>query len=96
MGNKMPETKPNLTTKCPCGETIAVIWGYDDLFDEYCYQICNIKCPKCGRTSTGGNCKTGEVYPDWITPRDLARSNAEYQAQCFDADNNEFYGRGNW
>ena len=87
---------PDLTTKCPCGETITVSYGYDELFGEYGYNVCNIECPECGRLSTGGNFKTGEVYPDWITQKNLAVANAEYQSQLFDADQNDFYGRGNW
>lgn len=42
-----------------------------------------VECHKCGRKATGGNYKT-------------AISEAEYERQCFEADMNEWYGRGEW
>jgi hypothetical protein len=90
------ETKnPTLETVCPCGHVISVKWHFDDLFKQYGYDITNLVCPKCDRQSTGGNTRTGEVY-DWITRKSLNRANAVYQEQLYDADQNDFYGRGNW
>ena len=77
------------TTVCKCGETVVVP------FENGEYLVCQVKCPRCKRHSTGGNYKTGEV-DSWITQQDLNRANREYQQRCFEADNNEFYGRGNW
>ena len=77
------------TTNCPCGKEIEVPFVNGE------YDICGIICPECKRHSTGGNTRTGEVY-DWITQKELDIANREYEEQCFDADNNEWYGRGNW
>jgi hypothetical protein len=81
--------KTKKTIKCPCGNEIEVSFVNGE------YDICNIICPKCSRHSTGGNMKTGEVT-SWMTQRNLDRANEEYRQMCFDADCNEFYGRGNW
>ena len=85
----------DIITTCTCGEKITVTYGYDELFDANGYDICNLVCPKCGFMSTGGNTKTGEIY-DWTSPKELAFANAEFEAQRFDADQNDFYGRGQW
>ena len=83
----MPET----TTTCPCGHVLPVPFVNGE------YEPLGIHCPKCKRHSTWGNTRTGEVYKDgWITAKDSARAEAVYEAQLFDADNNELYGRGNW
>jgi hypothetical protein len=85
----MSITTPKTCT-CPCGETLVV-----PLLENGEYEVCGIKCPKCKRSSDGGNFITGEVL-GWITARDSAASQAEYERQMFESDNNELYGRGNW
>jgi len=87
------QTKPSKSTQCPCGAMITVPFINNGGAGEY--DICNLECTDCGRVSTGGNFKTG-IVTSWITRKSLNAANAEYQAQCFDADNNEFFGRGNW
>lgn len=91
---KKPEPK---TCQCPCGEILNVPIVEDEFNGGFCYEPLNIHCPKCKRHSTWGNSRTGEVYDEgWITAADAAASQAEYERQCFEADNNELYGRGNW
>ncbi|HUS51835.1 MAG TPA: hypothetical protein VMZ91_16825 [Candidatus Paceibacterota bacterium] len=77
------------TTNCPCGKEIEVPFVNGE------YDTCNIICPECKRHSTGGNFRTGEIT-SWMTQKDLNRANEEYQRQLFDADCNEWYGRGEW
>jgi len=52
-------------------------------------------CPKCQRSASGGNWKTGEVF-SWNTPQEVYESNQEYERQLFESDMNEWYGRGEW
>ena len=78
---------------CPCGCSIVV--PQTDRWGSWEYDICTIECPECGRRSTGGNGRDGTV-DSWMTQRQVAESEAEYQNQMFDADMNEWYGRGNW
>jgi len=73
------------TVKCPCGNDVII--------NTEC--ILMTKCDDCGRIAAHGNDRTGEIY-SWMTPRDVDSANANYQEQLFSADNNEFYGRGNW
>lgn len=88
---------PEKTCTCPCGHKMRVPTMLDG--DEWIYAVCNetdeLECPKCHRHATGGNYKTG-IVANWITAKAAAESEAEYQRQMFDADMNEFYGRGNW
>lgn len=73
------------TVKCPCGSDVIINTE----------EILLTKCEDCGRIAAHGNNLTGEIY-SWMTPHNVASANADYQAQLFDADMNEFYGRGNW
>lgn len=77
------------TAKCPCGQIVMIPF----INGEYC--VCEAVCPKCDRHATGGNYITGEIT-SWMTSHAIETSNAEYRRQCFEADNNEFCGRGNW
>lgn len=86
---------PPKSCKCPCGNEIKIPESNDYGSGEPGYDVCNIICPKCGRHSSGGNYKTGEVS-GWMTAASVARSNAEYERQLFESDMNEWYGRGNW
>ena len=81
--------KPKVTTTCPCGTSLPVPFGGQD------YEVCDVKCHDCGRMSTGGNARTGEV-DGWVTAKEAAQCQAAYEAMQFDADMNEWYGRGNW
>ena len=83
-------SKREKTCTCPCGNVIAL--GFDRDGD---YDVCGVECEKCGRRSSGGNGLHGTIF-GWMTAREVASSNAEYERQCIDADNNDFYGRGNW
>ena len=76
-------------TTCICGQEIEVPFVNGE------YDICNLECPNCHRISTGGNFKTG-VVDSWMSRESVNAANRDYQAQLRDADNNEFYGRGNW
>lgn len=58
------------------------------------YQTMGVECGACGAIAGSSNGKTGEIY-SWMSPAQVAEANAEYQAQMFSADMNEFYGRGN-
>jgi len=92
-------TLPDKTGTCPCGEIIdiPVMLNPHPLSssDKYRYDVCDIECPECGRRSGGGNMGDGTV-DSWMTARQIAESEAEYERQCFDSDMNEFYGRGEW
>ena len=81
--------KDKVTTTCPCGTSLPV------QFTEQGYDVCDVECHACGRLSTGGNGRTGEVN-GWATAREAAQSQASYEALQFDSDMNEWYGRGNW
>lgn len=82
---------------CPCGNVIEIpLLAADDincLYEDE-YDVSNQECTKCGRSTTSGNWKTGEVT-GWITRRDAEASQAEYERQCFSSEMNEWYGRGN-
>jgi hypothetical protein len=77
-------------TKCPCGQIMEV-----PLLEDDTYDVINLICPKCRRRSMGGNCRSGYV-DSWMTSKNFHAAKAEMQAMQFDADNNDFYGRGNW
>ena len=77
------------TTTCPCGTCLTI-----PVTDQG-YDVCNVECHTCGRLSTGGNTRTGEV-DEWITAKEAARQQSTYEAMQFDVDMNEWYGRGNW
>lgn len=83
------------TTTCPCGNELVVELRPDGGINGPGYEVCGIECDQCGRTSTGGNFRTG-IVNGWITAAAAAQSQAEYERQCWEADNNEWYGRGNW
>ncbi len=74
---------------CDCGNVVET-----EKDDKGEYDVCYVECPECGSTAGGGNCRTGKIS-GWITPQQIARSNAEYQRQLFSADMNEWEGRGN-
>lgn len=85
-----------ITCTCPCGNVLPVPIIINEEGEKE-YEPLGIRCPKCKRRSTWGNSRTGRVYEEgWITASDAAASQAEYERQCFEADNNELYGRGNW
>lgn len=87
---------PAKSTTCPCGQTIQLRVVKPCLHgNEYEYDVCGVICPKCHRHGTGGNYRTGEVT-SWLTAKQIAESEAEYQRQSFEADMNEWYGRGEW
>ena len=86
--------RPKPTT-CPCGKSLPVPVVQSRFHDGEEYEIDGIECTSCGRTSQGGNTKTGEVF-DWITPAQLRKINAHWEAVQFDVDNNEMFGRGEW
>lgn len=87
------------TCTCECGQVLDVpvinLNSGIPALDGEQYDVCNVRCPKCGRRSTGGNSRTGEVN-GWITAKSAAESEAIYQEQMFESDMNEFYGRGEW
>ena len=83
----------SVSCTCECGNVLDVPHVFE--FGEWRYGVCDVFCPKCRRRSTGGNYKSGAVT-SWITERDAAISQAEYERQCFESDMNEWYGRGNW
>ncbi len=88
------------TTKCPCGQVITVPPATADQISQgfasaHGYDVASIVCPKCNRHVTSGNTHTGEIS-GWMTQKAINRANADYRQQCFESDNNEFYGRGNW
>jgi len=79
---------------CPCGESIRL--GVEKYSGEKeSYDVCSVECVECGRRSCGGNGRDGTVN-SWITRRDAEISERNYEAMCFDADMNEWYGRGEW
>jgi len=87
---------PAKTCECPCGEIVPIhteILPWNDGNESY--AVCDIECPKCHRRSGGGNYKDGTIS-GWSTRAELDASQAEYERQCFDADMNEWYGRGEW
>ena len=87
--NKMTESHPEVTATCPCGAEVIVEW-----LEEWGeYNVCSAVCPECERTSTGGNARSGKIS-DWITRRDLDRANEIYEAQLYDAQQNEWNGLG--
>lgn len=87
------------TCVCPCGNVVDVPVIFEDsvipAFHGEQYDVSGVECPACGRRSSGGNFKTGEVS-GWNTAASIARSNAEYERQMFESDMNEWYGRGEW
>ncbi|WP_339803423.1 hypothetical protein [uncultured Marinobacter sp.] len=80
---------PAVTTTCPCGSCLPVP------IVDHGFDVCGVECPDCGRMSTGGNGRTG-IVDGWITAKSAAQSQAAFEAQQFDVDMNEWYGRGNW
>jgi len=79
-----------VATTCPCGASLPVTFT-----EQEGYDVCGVECHNCGRLSTGGNGRTGEV-DGWVTAKEAAQSQASYEAMQFDVDMNEWYGRGNW
>lgn len=94
----MPAKLEPKTCTCECGHVMNVPIIEDECLGTI-YAVCNetgeLTCPKCRRSATGGNYKTGEVT-SWITARAAAESQAIYERMCFESDMNEWYGRGNW
>ena len=91
----MNVTEPK-TCKCDCGHEMPVpIIPAMDGSGGTEYDVCTIVCPKCRRKANGGNYRHGTV-DSWITPKALAESQREYERQLYEADCNEFYGRGEW
>ena len=90
LSKNMKEIRTAKNAQCPCGEIVPI-----NLDDEGDYDVLNVICPKCHRHGTGGNGRTGKVT-SWMTEEAIERANEEYRYQCWDADNNEWYGRGNW
>ena len=80
------------TTQCKCGNVID-LEPYRTADGRY--ELYHLRCLKCGASCTAFNGDTGEVT-GWISARALQQANADYQRQLFDAECNEWYGRGNW
>ena len=88
---------PAKSCVCPCGERIEipiVKSPYNNTPTGFEYEI-EVECPSCSRVATGGNYLTGEVT-SWMTRQQIDASQMEYERQLFEAENNEFFGRGNW
>ncbi len=75
---------------CDCGQKIK---RYADENGEYYH---NTVCPRCDRTSSGGNYRTGMLSAGWMSRSAVDSSQREYERQMFDSDMNQMYGRGNW
>lgn len=75
---------------CPCGAIVACVSNEAGEFELY-----DKRCQACGRHVTGFNGRTG-VVNSWMTAAALSRANRWYQQQLYDAEMNEWYGRGEW
>jgi hypothetical protein len=77
-----------------CGECgavcdVPVVPGVYEKF-EYGAPTC-----ECGAKASGMSWKTGEVR-SWTSARELEICRRNMEAMEYDADMNEWYGRGNW
>jgi len=89
-----------VTTTCGCcgheGINVPRCDDPDHPFDEVgMLMIHEVECPKCNAKCTGGNGATGECN-SWMTEGAMAKANAIFEAQNFDVEMNEMFGRGNW
>ena len=76
------ERNANPTTVCPCGEVVEIEWDHE--YNDG-WNVCGVKCPKCGRQSTGGNTRDATVN-SWMTTREVNQSNAAFEQMEFEAE----------
>ena len=86
--------KPKFVT-CPCGNQFELGTTTVPPNDKEVYDIFSCTCDECGRRASHANCRDGVVH-SWSTPAQIRQAQEAYEAQLFDSDMNDFYGRGNW